>query len=270
MNLKVTKASGVLEPFSEDKIRRSLKRAGAKPQVIDKILVQLIGRLHDGVTTRAIYRQVFDLLNQYQAGQGYHYSLKDALMQLGPSGYPFEKFVARLLDHLGFKTQTNIIMKGKCIDHEIDIVANKDKIQYLIECKFHNRPGTKTHSKDALCIQARFEDLSHQFHQAWLVTNTKLTSAAIKYGLCRGIKLLAWRYPRDAGLETLIQTNKLHPLTCLTFLDNQDRRLLYQNNIVLCQDLAALTDKQLNNLGLNSRTLIQIKDFFSLPNNIFI
>lgn len=270
MNLKVTKASGVLEPFSEDKIRQSLKRAGAKPQVIDKILVQLIGRLHDGVTTRAIYQQVFALLNQYQAGQGYHYSLKDALMQLGPSGYPFEKFVARLLDHLNYQTQTNLIIKGKCIDHEIDVVANKDQQNYLIECKFHNRSGTKTHSKEALCVQAKFEDLGNQFHQAWLVTNTKLTSAAIKYGLCRGIKLLAWRYPYDAGLETLIQTNKLHPLTCLTFLDNQDRQLLYQNNLVLCQDLAALTDKQLNNLGLNSKALAQVKHFFSLPNNIFI
>ncbi|MCG2691829.1 restriction endonuclease, partial [Microgenomates group bacterium] len=160
MNIKVTKASGLLEPFSEDKIRRSLKRAGAQSQVIDKILAQLIGRLHDGITTRAIYQQVFALLNQYQAGQGYQYSLKDALMQLGPSGYPFEKFVARLLDYLGYQTQTNIIMKGKCINHEIDVVANKDRKQYLIECKFHNRPGTKTRSKDALGIQARFEDLS--------------------------------------------------------------------------------------------------------------
>lgn len=270
MSLKVTKASGVLEPFSEAKIRRSLKRAGAQPEVIDKILVQLIGRLHDGLTTREIYRQVFDLLNQYQAGQGYHYSLKDALMQLGPSGYPFEKFIARLLDFLGFKTQTNIFMKGKCIDHEIDVVANKDHQQYLIECKFHNRPGTKTHSQDALGIQAKFEDLSDQFHQAWLVTNTKLTSAAIKYGLCQGIKLLAWRYPQTASLESLIEANKFHPITCLTFLNHNDCQRLYQNNLLLCRDLAHLKDKQLDNLGLNSETVSQIKSFFSLPNNIFI
>lgn len=270
MNIQVKKASGIFESFSEDKVRQSLKRAGATPKVIDKILVQLIGQIHDGMTTRAIYRQVFNLLNQYQAGQGYHYSLKDALMQLGPSGYPFEKFIARLLDSLGYQTQTNIIMQGKCIQHEIDIIADKDRQQYLIECKFHNRPGTKTRSKDALYTQARLEDLSHEFNQAWLVTNTKLTTDAIKYGLCRGIKLLAWRYPSDAGLETLIEMNKLHPLTCLTFLDHHDRQLLYHNNLVLCRELAALTDKQLNDLGLNSGMTAQIKQFFSLPNNIFI
>lgn len=270
MNLKVTKASGVLEPFSEAKIRQSLKRAGAQPQVIDKILVQLIGRLHDGMTTRAIYQQVFDLLNQYQAGQGYHYSLKDALMQLGPSGYPFEKFVARLLTYLNYQTQTNLIIKGKCIDHEIDVVAKKNQQNYLIECKFHNRPGTKTHSKEALCVQAKFEDLGNQFHQAWLVTNTKLTSAAIKYGLCRGIKLLAWRYPAANGLESLIEANKFHPLTCLTFLNQDDCRRLYQNNLILCRDLARLTKEELSNLDLSSATITQLLDFFSLPNNIFI
>lgn len=273
MNIKVVKASGVLEPFSEAKICRSLKRAGAQPQVIDKILVQLIGRLHDGMTTRAIYRQVFDLLNQYQAGQGYHYSLKDALMQLGPSGYPFEKYISRLLTHLGYQTQTQVIVKGKCLDHEVDVVAVKDNQQFLIECKFHNRPGTKTHSKDALYVQARFEDIQENspcYNQVWLVTNTKLTSNTIKYGLCRGIKLLAWHYPQTASLESLIEANKFHPLTCLTFLNYHDRQLLYQNNLLLCRDLALLKDNQLNNLGLNSRTLIQIKDFFSLPNNIFI
>jgi len=273
MNIKVTKASGVLEPFSEAKIRRSLKRAGAQPQVIDKILVQLIGRLHDGLTTRQIYRQVFDLLNQYQAGQGYHYSLKDALMQLGPSGYPFEKYISRLLTHLGYRTQTQVIVKGKCLDHEVDVVAAKDNQQFLIECKFHNRAGTKTRSKDALYVQARFEDIKETgsgYQQMWLVTNTKLTSNTIKYGLCRGIKLLAWRYPAANGLESLIEANKFHPLSCLTFLNQDDCRRLYQNNLLLCRDLARLKKQELINLGLNSTAITQILDFFSLPNNIFI
>lgn len=270
MNIQVSKASGAFEPFSEAKIRQSLKRAGAQPQVIDKILVQLVGQLHDNITTREIYRKVFNLFNQYQAGQGFSYVLKDALMQLGPSGYPFEKFIARLLTHLNYQTQTNLIIKGKCINHEIDVVAKKDQQNYLIECKFHNRPGTKTHSKEALCVQAKFEDLGSQFHQVWLVTNTKLTSAAVKYGLCRGIKLLAWRYPVANGLEALIEANKFYPLTCLTFLSQDDYRQLYQNNLILCRDLARLKKEELSRLGLSSAAITQILDFFSLPNNIFI
>ncbi len=259
MPIRVKKASGEIEAFSESKVRSSLKRAGAKPQVINKILAQLIGKLHDGITTKEIYSQVFDLLNQYQAGQGYRYSLKGALMQLGPSGYPFEKFIARLLTHLGYQTQTQVIAAGKCIDHEIDVVATKGQQKFMIECKYHNRSGTKSRSKDALYTQARFNDLADHFTQPWLVTNTKLTTSAIKYGRCQNMKLIAWRYPQKGSLEQLIETNNLHPLTCLTFLNHQDRQLLYQNGLVLCQDFTQINDKKLSSLGLSSKAISQIR-----------
>jgi hypothetical protein len=259
MAIRVKKASGEIEAFSEKKVRESLKRAGAKPRVIDKILTQLIGKLYDGISTQEIYHQVFELLNQYQAGKGYHYSLKGALMQLGPSGFPFEKFIARLLDHLGYQTQTNVILSGKCLDHEIDVVAQKDKQKFMIECKYHNRPGTKTRSKDALYTQARFQDLADYFTQPWLVTNTKLTTNAIKYGNCRKMKLIAWRYPDKGSLEQLIEENNLHPLTCLTFLSRQDLQILFQNNLVLCQDLAQAGKAQLSSLGISSHQLNQLQ-----------
>ncbi|MFH1280599.1 MAG: ATP cone domain-containing protein, partial [Candidatus Beckwithbacteria bacterium] len=106
MSIIVKKASGKSEAFDESKVRISLKKAGAKPEVIDKVLVSLTGQLRDNITTKEIYRHVFDLLNQYQTGQEYRYSLKNALFGLGPSGYPFENFIARLLEKLGYTTQT--------------------------------------------------------------------------------------------------------------------------------------------------------------------
>jgi len=261
--IRVKKASGEIEPFSETKVRQSLKRAGAKPKVINQVLSQLIGKLYDGITTQEIYRQVFELLNQHQAGQGYRYSLKGALMQLGPSGYPFEKFIARLLTHLGYKTQIQAIIQGKCIDHEVDVVATKANQRFMIECKYHNRPGTKSRSKDALYTQARFEDLADHFDQPWLVTNTKLTTSAIKYGQCQGMKLIAWRYPAKDSLEQLIEKNNLHPLTCLSFLDRRDRQLLYQNDLVLCQDLAQVSKKKLTSLGLSSQKIKSLSQALS-------
>ena len=256
--ITVKKASGETESFSEDKVRSSLKRAGATPDTINKILSQLIGKLHNGITTKEIYRQVYALFNQYQAGKGYRYSLKPALMQLGPSGYPFEKFIARLLDHLGYQTQVNVILTGKCIEHEIDIDALKDNDHFMIECKFHNHAGSKTRLKETLYTQARFEDLSDNFNKAWLITNTKLTSNAIKYGKCKNMKFLAWRYPQKGSLEQLIEENNLHPLTCLSFLNRHDCQLLFQNDLVLCQDLVATDEKKLTSIGLNSAKIKQI------------
>jgi len=111
-NVQVKKASGELEAFSEEKVRQSLQRAGAKAEVIDKILIELKGKLHEGISTRAIYKQVFNLLNQLQEHQGYRYSLKEALMKLGPSGYPFEKFIGKLLEYQGYKIRVNVEIMG--------------------------------------------------------------------------------------------------------------------------------------------------------------
>ncbi|MCX6816793.1 MAG: restriction endonuclease [Candidatus Beckwithbacteria bacterium] len=259
--INIIKASGEKEVFLESKVRQSLQRAGVKAAIIDKILVNLIGQLYDGITTKEIYTKVFALLNQYQFGDSYRYTLKEALMALGPSGYPFEKFVARLLNSLGFHTQTQVIVKGRCIDHEIDVVAEKDNLKFLIECKFHNRPGTKSHSKDVLYTEGRFEDVTavNDYHGVWLVTNTKLTQNAVKYGECRGMKLLAWRYPTKDSLEQLIETYQLYPVTCFAFLEKHQLEILIQNNLVLCSDVLKAPAKKLSGLGLSSKTLSDLR-----------
>jgi hypothetical protein len=259
--IEIIKANGDKEPFLENKVRESLKRAGANQEVVNKILVNLIGKLHSGMTTKEIYSQVFGLFNEYQSGHGFHYGLKNALMALGPSGYPFEKFIAKLFEHLGYQTQTQVIIKGKCIEHEVDVVIVKENLKALVECKFHNRQGVKSRSKDVLYTQARFEDIKAigDYQEAWLVTNTKLTQNAINYGLCQGMKLLAWGYPQGESLERLIDVNQLYPVTCLSFLQNQELHALIQNDLIICQDLIKEPEKKLTDLGLSSKALAGLR-----------
>jgi len=219
--IQVTKASGELEPLSLDKIRASLTRAGAAAATVDRILLELKPKLYDKIPTREIYSQVFKLLGTYQSGEAQRYQLKPALMQLGPSGYPFETFISQLFTAMGYQTQTQQIIEGNCVSHEIDVVAKKNKEIDLIECKFHNRPGTKTEIKDALYTQARFEDINEKklgvYQQIWLVTNTKLTTQAIEYGRCKNMGLLAWRYPENEGIEKLIDKFNLYHLLKLGY-----------------------------------------------------
>lgn len=219
--IQVIKASGQLEPLDLEKVRFSLIRAGADAVTIDKILLELKSKLYDKIPTREIYAQVFKLLGQFQPQKANYYSLKPALMQLGPSGYPFEKFIGQLFTAMGYQAQIQQIITGKCVSHEVDVVAQKDNLKILIECKFHNRPGTKTEIKDALYTQARFEDIDAaapgKYTQVWLVTNTKLTTQAITYGRCKNIGLLAWRYPENAGIEKLIERFNLYHLLNLGY-----------------------------------------------------
>lgn len=260
--IQVQKASGKLEAFSEEKIRRSLSRAGARPKTINTIINKLLPNLHHGITTKQIYQQVYELLNQHQFDQSYNYSLKEALMRLGPSGFPFEKFIGRLFEKLGYQVTVSSIIPGRCLEYEIDVVATKDNQRNLIECKYHNHSGTKTSSKDALCLQAKFEDIGDYDH-AWLVTNTKLTESAIKYGECKGIKMLAWRYPVDNGLETLIEKFNLQPITTLSFLSHQDQHFLIQHNIVVISDLVNLTPAQINDFGFEPNKAQLLTSFIS-------
>ena len=214
--IQVIKASGNLEPLSLNKINQSLAQAGANRATIDKVLAELTPKLYDKITTKEIYRRVYELLAHYQQRQAGRYGLKPALFSLGPSGYRFEKFIAQLFTAMGYRTQTQVMMAGQCVSHEVDVVAQKGKEIALIECKFHQRPGTKCDIKTALYIQARFEDISQKYpgiySQIWLVTNTKLTTQAISYGQCRNMQLLAWRYPEAMGLERLISKYNLYSL----------------------------------------------------------
>jgi len=264
----IKKASGELELFSENKLRRSLERVGTSSDVVEDIVSHIAGELKNGVSTQDIYRHAFSLLNKHDRSVAGKYSLKRAIMELGPTGHPFEKLVSEILKTKGFSTQVGVIVQGICVSHEIDVVAEKENQHIMIECKFHNQPGTKSDVKIPLYIQARFEDVrkawlknkdhAQKFHEAWLVTNTKLTSDAITYAQCVGMKPIGWNYPVNEGLEVLIDQSGLHPITCLTMLDAGDKQRLLNEDVVLCKELLHNKDI-LQNLGLNTVEISQVE-----------
>lgn len=254
--MTITKASGEQCPFSEDKLRNSLLRSGAASEVVDSIIKQIIPQLYNGISTTAIFNLAFRLLKQRRKGPAAKYKLKNALMELGPTGFPFEQFIARVFQKMGFETQTGQILDGKCVQHEVDVVAQRDSERLLAECKFHQQKGTLCDVKIPLYIHARFSDIEMQLQQedakasfftGWLVTNTKFSKDAIAYGTCAGLRLLGWDFPGKESLRRLIDRYGLHPLTCLTTLTRQEKQLLLEKKIVLCSELL-LNDTLLTNI----------------------
>ncbi len=77
--------------FEEEKLVSSLKRVGASPEIIDDIVEEIGGQIHDGMTTSEIYRKAFDLLRRHSAKVAAKYSIRRAMIELGPDGFPFEK-----------------------------------------------------------------------------------------------------------------------------------------------------------------------------------
>jgi len=246
MSITITKADGTKEFFKVEKLRRSLRRAGARPTEINEIIAEVDGTLFDGIKTQEIYRNAFALLRENQPTSAARYSLRRALFNLGPTGFPFEKFLGRLFETDGYSTRTGIIIQGKCAAHEIDVPAYKADHSFIGEAKFHARPGIKSDLQVAMYSYARLMDLKEAricsddvcgVKEFWLITNTKFTSTARKYGTCVGLKMLSWDYPKNNNLHDRIQRAGVYPITVLQSLSTSQKETLIARDIILCVDL---------------------------------
>lgn len=240
----ITKADGDKEPFDPHKLDNSLARAGANTATRADIVARVEKHIEDGMRTEEIYSHAFDMLRKTEIpAVAARYSIKRAVFALGPSGFPFEQFLAEILKAHGWTTQTGVALTGRCAPHEVDVLAEKNGKRVGIEAKFHNEPGGKSDIKDALYVQARFEDLarspekSSRVDEGWLVTNTRFTRNAIRYAQCSNLTLLGWDYPHNRGLMDMIESARVHPLTALTTLSDSEKHRLMENNIVLCKSI---------------------------------
>lgn len=256
----VLKANGDRELFDVKKLEYSLKRAGASSLAAERTIQHIKENLTADVTTHQIYEKAFELLKKEEKPVAFKYSLKRAIMELGPSGFPFEDFVAEIFREKGYNAETGKIIRGFCVEHEIDVVAWNDQKLIMVEAKFHNEPGVKSDLKVALYVKARFEDLSkmtfkygkeRKLDEGWLVTNTKFTSTAIEYGSCQGgMRMIGWNYPPVGNLHDMIIEAKLHPITCLTTMTGREKKLLLDRGVVLCKTVNENPDL-LYAIGLN-------------------
>ncbi len=245
-DIRVTKADGTVERFRENKLRHSLRNAGATRQEITEILRDVEKEIYDGITTEIIYRRAFELLRDLPQPAAARYSLRRALFGLGPTGFPFEDYLAKLYEHDGYRTKTRTILKGSCATHELDVIGWKQDDCFVAEAKFHQQPGTKSDLQVVLYSYARFLDLkgiaAHKSDtcgakRGVVITNTKFTTAAIQYGACVGMDLIGWDYPRGKSLQEWIERTKLYPITVLSSLKNREKLALIKSGTILCGDI---------------------------------
>jgi hypothetical protein len=245
--IKIVKNSGEVVDFSLNKLRQSLDRTGADKVTIENILNTVSLELYQGISTKEIYNRAFSLLKKKKSHLASKYKLKKAIYELGPTGFPFERFISAVLKYSGYKVLVNEILQGKCVSHEIDVVAHKNGNTKIIECKFHGDPGLKCNVKIPLYIHSRYNDVkefwnSHPkngtiLNDGWVVTNTRFTEDALKYGKCCGLYLLSWDFPKHDSLKNRIDRLGLYPITVSTLLTKREKQFLLNRNVVLCREL---------------------------------
>lgn len=248
----------------------ALKRVGLGLKETADVLNELEQKLYDGITTKKIYAILYETLEKKKPELTHRYNLKRALFEIGPDGYSFETFISRLLERGGYETKTRQIIQGKCISHEIDVVATRDKKTYMVECKFHNQPGIKCRVQTILYVHSRYLDLKEgakkgkcvDFTKPWLITNTKFSDDVRDYAECMEIPLLGWGYPKNS-LEVMIDRSKCYPVSVINMSNDSLRRLLAKD-IVTVHDIPENADRLASITGVSisiAKELVEKADY---------
>jgi hypothetical protein len=264
----VIKENGEKEIFDYKKLENSLKKIGTSDDLVEEVISEVSKSAHDGITTHEIYKKAYSILHKKHRPVAIRYSLKKAVAMLGPTGFPFEKFVAEIFKAQGYDTEVDRIVKGKCVEHEIDVVAWKGEELLMAEAKFHTDFNLKSDLKIVLYVKARYEDIfgnkyvfggkERKLTEGWVITNTKFSSTAIEYDQCQPLlKLVGWNYPYNNNLHNMIERHELIPVTALTTINQGEKNMFLARGIVLSKSL--LDENLLKDLNFDDQKIKNIK-----------
>ena len=248
-NVYIINSRGEREIFSFHKVYMSAVRAGAGKGLAREIAKIIQADVFSGMKTSDIYKRVRKLLARKNSNAGLRFSLKQAIRKLGPTGFPFEKYVGQMFQELGYKVQLNQLLSGKCVaGYEIDFLAEKDNTIYVGECKYRNLQSNRIDTNVVLANHSRFLDilngaflLSGEYKnfdkKTIIVTNTKFTARAKQYAKCVDTKLLGWKEPKNNSLENIIEKQKFYPITILPSLKSNVKNAFVSQKMMLARDV---------------------------------
>lgn len=256
--VRIIKASGAKVVFNKKRIEETSMKAGASREFARKVSDKVAAKVKENMSTQKILNITLKFLEK-KPEVAARYDLKRAIMMLGPDGFAFEEYIAQILQNYGYKTKTDIHIKGKKVFQEVDIFAI-NKLNYMIETKYHNQIGIYTDTKVAMYTYARFLDIKsnpkNKIDKAWLITNTRCTHNAVDYAKGVGLKVTGWAYPKEEPLQKFIEYKALYPITIFKNLKDSVKEKLFRAKIVLAKDLVNHDLKELSNkTGLNKKEL---------------
>jgi hypothetical protein len=267
LDVFVTKAEGTKQLFDKEKVVRTCLRMGATRAAAEVIAKEIEAMVYDGIETKEILQMIFRKVGKHRPSTKHQIDLRKALGLLNPKP-DFELFVQTLLREHGYTVTPNQIIRGRCVEHEVDAIARKDGETFIVEVKHHFSYHTPTSLDVGRISRAVFEDVTEGFElglnklkvdRSLIVCNTKLSEHAKRYAECRGIYHIGWSSPPNYDLQTMIEEKQLYPITYLRRLNRVNRKKLMSNGIIL---LKQLTEK--NSRELRRQTEIPKKELESM------
>jgi len=247
----VTKADGSLQPYDRSKIISVCLRLHASVEEAEEVADRIEARLYDGIPTREIIEMVYEYLGELKPHLKPIMDLREALGAIR-SKPDFEEYVRAMFRELGYETKPAMIVRGECVEHEIDGILSRGGEVLCLEVKHHTQPHAKVRLEELLKLKSVFEDIRRGYergvnefpvNRAILVSNAKFSEMAVRYARCVGMMVLGWNTPEGRGIEKLIDRYGLYPVTCL-------KELSREQVLRLC-DAGVCTLKTLVRLGVD-------------------
>ena len=238
----IKKFSGFIEEFDEKKLRESLILTGVGQKMASEVIQELMPKIKPGMSSTRVHNLAFSSLQKKSKIHAANYRIKRSILELGPSGYPFEILCSELFKAKGFATEVGIIVKGKHVSHEVDVIATRPDMTIMAECKFHNSKSHKNDIKTALYIHARSLDIknnpdSRDFDKFAICTNTHFSGDAVTYANGVGMMLLSLNKDPEYSMIGNIIRYKVYPITCLRTIKKKVASILLERKIVVIKQL---------------------------------
>lgn len=250
--MMVVKADGRREPFDIGKVVKTCIRSGLKKEDAHVVARLVKAQVKEGMTTHQVHDIIMRETEKFMPHAPLLLMMREAIANIDPESY--EIYTKKLLEALGYKCKWNVLVKGACVEHQVDVVAEKDGKKYLVECKKHFNPHRYCGLGVALQVQARFEDINAgknmKFDAVWIFNNTKYSEHIKQYARCKGIMLTGWRYDREIALDEIVEKTKMYPITTIKAEPWIIKNLL-QKRIITIQDLIEKKDAIFKMIGID-------------------
>lgn len=243
---QVTKRTGTIEGFDQKKLFNSIINAGGNENLarqVTEIVAESIRA--DQTNTDRIFSITRRYLMEADPGIAALYALDRGLSLLGPAGFIFEQYVAALFREMNYDVDTNLYAKGEAVEHEVDVVARKGNMTFIVEAKYRNDFHIKTHIDQVMYADARLEDVRRRAladgdtreYYMWVITNTRFTDHSESYVTKRDLQLMGWDYPRFINLKKIAHEKKLYPVTVLPSVTKSFLKQCAQKQMILAKDI---------------------------------
>ncbi|HJN85334.1 MAG TPA: restriction endonuclease [Patescibacteria group bacterium] len=260
--MQIQKSDGSIEQFQGSKIEHAMQRAKVSESAMKEVLETVPKMIRTGTSTNTIHQRVLHILEEIDPTGAARFNLKHSMLQLGPTGFPFEHYFARLMNEYGWTTKVGVTLMGRCVSHEVDVYGKREGSKdRAVEAKYHNSSGRKTDIKTALYVYGRHEDLQARDAniRGVLVTNTQFTKDAIAYGECMEMKMKGWNYPKNEGLAKYIEDKELYPVTVFSKIPKHSISKMTHEGLVLASELCSLSTDDAKRFGIGEKQLKELQ-----------